>query len=252
MRIVRPYAKAVPKLTPEMGIEMMKKIESVARISHRSEERMGDDTWKRFIGAVVMQHGDWSVTEHIIVGVEFCIDRGISHELVRHRIGSYTQESTRFVNYEKHMPPSFIYPRPQDLQPCERCNRGEDFIYNPYLVHSLPFHQLPETPCTANYEDDWLHAIAIAEIQYRVLLQKGWAPQEARSVFPTGLATKIYVTYNLRTWRWFFIMRTTKEAHPQMREVTIPLLEEFQNNIPILFDDITPENKQANNLRLPK
>ena len=84
-----------------------------------------------------------------------------------------------------------------------------------------------------------------AESCYKSLIRNGVAPQLARSVFPNALASRIIVTYNLRNWRHFFIMRTTKEAHPQMRQVTIPLLREFQEKIPILFEDIIPEQRQA-------
>jgi thymidylate synthase (FAD) len=80
---------------------------------------------------------------------------------------------------------------------------------------------------------------------YKNLLNRGWTPQEARSVFPNALASRIITTTNLRAWRHFLIMRTCKEAHPQMRQVTIPLLKEFQDTFPILFDDIIPNEKQS-------
>ena len=83
---------------------------------------------------------------------------------------------------------------------------------------------------------------------YKLLLQNGWRPQEARSVFPNALSSKIMVTMNLRTWRHFFLMRTSKEAHPQMRQVTIPLLAEFQRLVPVLYEDIVPESRQVDNI----
>jgi thymidylate synthase (FAD) len=205
-KIVKPYARIVGNLD---GASLLKSIEAAARISHRSEDGTTDESYLRFIKAVVMDKGDWSIVEHVHVSVDFLVDRGITHELVRHRLFSYTQESTRFVNYEKKMPPSFIYPK-----------------------EGLP-------------SINWSLAIEQAEESYRVLLAEGWRPQEARSVLPNALASLIRMTGNLRSWRWFFQMRTTKEAHPQMREVTIPLLAEFQKTIPMLFDDITPNESQA-------
>lgn len=208
-----------PYLIPFM-LSKLRSVEYYARVSHRSEDKQSDTSWKRFIESVVLQHGDWSVTEHEKVTVEIITDRGITHELVRHRIGSYTQESTRFVNYEK---------------------KGEINVICPFTV---------------NIEDRvyiaWKHAIGEAAREYQYLLNEGVTPQLARSVLPNALASKIVITYNLRNWRHFFIMRCTKESHPQMREVTIPLLKEFQRLIPLLYDDIIPDSRQAEMIRLPK
>ena len=208
MILVKPYAKI---MEPERLATALTRIEYAARVSHRSEDETSQNT-ERFIRAVVLAHGDWSVTEHVSCSVEFLVDRGITHEIVRHRIAAYTQESTRFVNYAKKMPPSFIYPK-----------EGEP-------------------------DKEWVKAIEQCEASYRALLEKGWRPQEARSVFPNALSSKIIATYNLRTWRQFFLMRTSKEAHPQMREVTIPLLAEFKQLVPVLYEDIVPESRQVDNI----
>lgn len=202
------------------GVELLKRIEYIARVSHRSEDLITYDSWNKFIRAVVLQHGDWSVTEHVSISVEAMVDRGITHEWVRHRIGAYTQESTRFVNYKKKIEPSFICPLTEDI------GTEESGI--------------------------WFESIRRAEEAYEELIDLGKSPQIARSVFPNALASKIVVTYNLRSWRHFFLMRTTKEAHPQMREVSVPLLREFQELIPILYEDINPESRQVDNLRLPR
>lgn len=222
MNIVEPYARLLilnGQLTPieKDGIDALRTIEHIGRVSHRSEDKQTEDSWKRFIPAVVMDHGDWSIVEHVSATVDFLVDRGITHEIVRHRLFSFTQESTRFVNYAKKMPPSFI---------------------NPFSdADSVDVRQC------------WSDAIETAEYRYQRLLEHGCAPQIARSVFPNALASRLIVTGNLRNWRHFFIMRTTKEAHPQMRQVTIPLLAEFKALIPILFDDITPMDRQAEGMR---
>lgn len=217
MNIVKPYARLKDLDTREEGIKLLQKIEWCARISHRSEEAQGPETWKRFIPAVVIDHGDWSVTEHASASVDMLVDRGITHEVVRHRLFSFTQESTRFVNYEKKMPPGFVDP------------------FNE--ASSVDAHQC------------WRDAVEQAEYRYRRLLEHACAPQIARSVFPNALASRIIITGNLRNWRHFFMMRTCREAHPQMREVTIPLLQEFQEKIPILYDDIVPMERQADAIR---
>lgn len=227
MNVVQPYAKMVgPNLptdpfTREDGIKLLRRIEYFGRISHRSEDAQTDDSWERFVRAVVLGHGDWSIVEHASVTVDMLVDRGITHEVVRHRLFSFTQESTRFVNYEKKMPPSFIVP--------DAVNYEDDGAIR--ILHS------------------WKSAIEQAEKSYRSLLAAGCTPQIARSVFPNALASRIAITGNLRNWRHFFIMRVTKEAHPQMREVTVPLLEEFKAAIPILFEDIEPMAKQSDQMK---
>lgn len=202
----------------ETGEEILRLVESYARVSHRSEEAQTPDSWRRFIQAVVVQKGDWSVTEHVIVSVTARVDRGISHEWVRHRIGSYTQESTRFVNYEK---------------------RGEIEVIRPEGIDPI-------------LDSGWHDAIATACAAYLNLVHKGVSPQAARSVLPNALATTLVATYNLRSWRQFFMMRTTRETHPDFRRITIPLLVEFQKQIPLLYDDIQPEDKQSISLSKPR
>lgn len=229
MNIVKPYANLMSPEDIKAGIDMLKKIEWCGRISHRSEEQQTEHSFMRFIEAVVLQHGDWSIVEHASATVDFYVDRGITHEIVRHRLFSFTQESTRFVNYEKKMPPSFIRP---NLEPGFG---GRDDL-SPNQKRDLA-------------ADSWRVQIEWCEARYKELISYGISPQIARSVFPNALASRLIVTGNLRNWRHFFIMRTTKEAHPQMREVTIPLLKQFQERIPILYDDIIPEVKQSEGMK---
>jgi thymidylate synthase (FAD) len=226
VNVVEPYARMLPLpgwevdpnlgFTQTMGLALLRHIEWCARISHRSEEAQTGDSWKKIIQHVVLDHGDWSVVEHATVSVDAYVDRGITHEWVRHRLFSYTQESTRFVNYKKKMPPSFIYPM-----------------------------RIEDRQMVTDSERTWHEAIDACERAYRRLLELGHSPQIARSVFPNALASRLIVTGNLRNWRHFFIMRTTQEAHPQMKQVTIPLLQEFRSKIPLLFDDLEPNMKQS-------
>lgn len=227
MNIVKPYATLMDVPDRDAGIALLKKIEWCGRISHRSEEAQTGETWERFIRTVVLQHGDWSIVEHASATVDFLVDRGITHELVRHRLCAFTQESTRFVNYEKKMPPSFIVP--ELSEEAGRAPNGEQYELSQMQV--------------------WRHSIHTAESTYKSLIAAGCAPQIARSVFPNALASRIVVTSNLRNWRHVLIMRTTREAHPQMREVMIPLLAQFKERIPILFEDIEPMAKQSEAIR---
>jgi thymidylate synthase (FAD) len=228
VNIVEPYARLLSPsnplqtMTQEDGVKLLRRIEYFGRFSHASEDDQTPDSWERFIKAVVMGHGDWSIVEHATVTVDALMDRGCSHEWVRHRLNSLTQASTRFINYEKKIPPSFIKPN--------------------FSTVARPFEA----------EQTWKDFIATAEHAYKAMLAAGCAPQIARSVFPNALATRIATTSNLRNWRHMMIMRTTKEAHPQFREISIPLLAQFKATVPLLFDDIEPLARQSDNLRLPR
>ena len=210
MKIIEPKFEILDLNSRSDGIRILQKIERLARISHRSEGLQTPGSWHTFIPAVVIRHGDWSVTEHASVSVIFRVDRGVTHELVRHRLFSFTQESTRFVNGRKSYPD------------------GLEFIM-PVGGHWLTMEK----------------AFVDAEQRYFELLDQGVRPQEARAVLPNALAATIAVTGNLRAWRWFFLARTTIETHPSFRQVSIPLLDGFKNLIPILYDDIIPEEKQS-------
>lgn len=228
MKIIEPSFHILGIENREEGAGLLRHIERQARISHRSEDRQTTDSYQRFIQFVVMEKGDWSVVEHATATVSLRIDRGLTHELVRHRLFSFTQESTRFVNYAK---------------------KGElEFIKPAYPVENID----SEFMDIKKYDHAWIKAIYQAEQNYLELLDQGLSPQFARSVLPNALAATIAVTGNLRNWRHFLIMRTTKETHPDFRRTTIPLLAEFKRLIPILFDDIIPEQKQSEALSKPR
>jgi len=134
---------------------------------------------------------------------------GNSHELVRHRIASYTQESSRYCNYSKaKFGKEITVIKPLDWE--------EDSLS--YLM--------------------WKDACENCERSYFILLEEGVTPQLARNVLPHSLKTELFMTMNLREWRHFFKVRTPSDVHPQMREITIPMLREFQERIPVIFDDI--------------
>ncbi|MGA7855441.1 MAG: FAD-dependent thymidylate synthase [Candidatus Acidiferrales bacterium] len=222
MKIIEPsfeLSTMFGKLSPYTGERMLRFIEKQARISHRSEERQTPSTWKRFIEANVIGHGDWSVTEHASITATIVADRGVTHELVRHRLFSFTQESTRFVRYDNDL---------EFLRPAGREANCDDSWF------------------------DWETQLSFAEASYHKLLDAGWRPQDARSILPNALSSKIVVTGNLRNWRHFFLMRTSKETHPDFKRITIPMLAEFQKNVPLLYDDIVPGQRQVDNLRMAR
>jgi thymidylate synthase (FAD) len=204
MQIIHPYFVIE---TPIDGENILAEIERFGRVCYKSEDRITPGSARRFV-ANILASGHESVIEHFVITVRFICDRGVSHELVRHRIGSFSQESTRYCNYGK---------------------RGLQVIAPLFFEEG-----------TERYEI-WLRAMEAAEQTYNALLAAGATPQEARSVLPNSLKTEIVVTFNLREWRHFFHLRCTNRAHPQMRELTIPLLHEFQRQISVIFDDIVVE-----------
>lgn len=195
-------------LTPINGEQILKNIEKIGRTCYKSEDKITDGSAEKFVGMLV-KNGHEAMIEHNHITVKFICDRGVSHELVRHRLASFAQESTRYCNYSK-----------------EKFGNELTFI----------------RPCFWDEYDNemyyWRHSIDVSERTYLELLRLGATPQEARSVLPNSLKTEITMTMNLREWRHFFKLRTDKAAHPQMRELTIPLLEEFKKLIPVVFDDI--------------
>ena len=217
IEIIKPYAKMLKITTREQGIELLKEVESHGRISHRSEGKQTDDSWYRFIQAVVINRGDWSICQHNHVTAEVVCDRAIGEEWLRHRIGAYTKESTRFVNYtQPDHPLQAIYPL-----------EGEP-------------------------SRTWFAAVRDAGGYYQDLIREGWSPEYARTVLPLALAATFRATFALSMWRYVFLMRTTREAHPQIRELMTDLLNQFKESIPLLYDDIVPGARQRDNLRLPR
>ncbi len=207
------------------GEKILKNLERYGRVCYKSEEKITPDSARKFI-ANILKSGHESIIEHEKVTVRIICDRGVTHEIVRHRIASYSQESTRYCNYSGGV--TFIIP------PWVRLRVG-DYRYASDVFP--PKNDVPWENLTRD-EQIWFSSMLYSEEAYIELLGEGWTPQQARSVLPNSLKTEIVVTYNLREWRHFFRLRCSKKAHPQMREVAIPLLLEFQKLIPVIFDDI--------------
>lgn len=208
MKIIKPSYEIVSAID---GLEVLKHIELCGRVCYKSEDRITEDSARKFV-ADIIKRGHESVLEHFSFTVRFVCDRGVSHELVRHRIASFSQESTRYCNYGNAGEVTFIIPN----------------FWKPNMhTNAMP----------GSYEL-WRDAMIDAEAKYLRLLKSGATPQEARSVLPNSLKTEVVMTANMREWRHFFKLRTALAAHPQMREITIPLLKELKELIPIIFDDI--------------
>ena len=222
MKLIKPSFEVMEIMGGDFTkFEPLQLIEKAGRTCYKSEEEITSTSAEKFAAARIKQ-GHESVIEHSAMTVKFIIDRGVSHELVRHRLCAFSQESTRYCNYKGGV--TFIIPPWVDIEPCEidaqECRRN-------FAVMEHGFAK-----------DRWLFGMAAAEILYRILLTDDWPPQQARSVLPNSLKTEIVVTANLREWRHIFKLRTTNAAHPQMREVMVPLLYKVRGLIPVIFDDI--------------
>lgn len=193
------------------GQKMLEKIEQVARTCYKSEGKIQEGSAAKMVASLI-KSGHEAMLEHASVTVKFIVDRGISHELVRHRLASFAQESTRYCNYSKDDFGSEI-----------------TFIIPEYLEYKSEGWNI------------WKESMKQAEDAYFKMLDFGLSPQQARAVLPNSLKTEVVMTANLREWRHFFKLRalgTTGKPHPQMLEVTVPLLEDMKNLIPVVFDDL--------------
>ena len=205
MRIIEPYFEILDELD---GKKMLQKIERIGRVCYKSEDLITEDSAEKFIRNI-LKRGHESVIEHEKISVKMVCDRGVTHEIVRHRVASYSQESTRYCNYQK-----------------DKFGNELTFIKPVFWKEDSPEYTL------------WKESMQQIEYQYMKLIDMGASAQEARSILPNSLKTEIVVTMNLREWRHFFRLRTASAAHPQIREIAGMVLEEFRRQIPVVFDEL--------------
>lgn len=205
MKVIEPKVEFISVID---GKAILKQIEQCGRVCYKSEDNIAAGTAEKFV-ANIIKRGHEAVLEHFSFSVKFTCDRGVSHEIVRHRVASYCQESTRYCNYS-----------------------NDKFGSEITVIKPLYFE-----PGTLGYAA-WFMACQTAEGAYFDLLDWGCSPQEARAVLPNSLKTEIIMTANLREYRHFFKLRCAKAAHPQMREVANMLLKMCKEQIPVVFDDI--------------
>ena len=207
MKIVKPEARLRFPEDQVVAFQIIHLIEEAARACYLSDDKIGEDTWGPFIRQRIDEGHD-SVIEHSMITFIFITDRGIANELVRHRLTSPSQESTRYVNYK---------------------NRDIEVI--------MPSDIQPGTPAV----DEWFASVLNSLDTYQCMASLGVKPQVARSVLPLCLKTKIYITANIREWRHIFQLRTSKAAHPDMRLLMTSALKQAKEMFPVMFDDIIPE-----------
>lgn len=207
------------EIMSSVSIDMLSSIEKYGRTCYKSEDKISDGSASEFVKNIISR-GHETVIEHEKITVKFICDRGISHEIVRHRLASFSQESTRYVNYkDKGM--TFIIPFW-----CENIQEG-NYLYLDRFDDSVYFY---------SGERLWFRHMHDVSILYTELIDSGWVPQKARSVLPNSLKTEIVVTANLREWRHVFKLRTASAAHPQIVELMKPLQADLHKILPEIFE----------------
>lgn len=206
MKIIEPSVELVDDFD---AAAIMRKIERAGRVCYKSEGNIKSDSAEKFIRNII-KRGHESVLEHAAISFKIICDRGVTHELVRHRIASYSQESTRYCDYSAGKFGGEL----TFIRPCFWADGDENFLL-------------------------WSKTMAALELSYMALRANGAKPEEARSILPNSLKTEIFVTMNLRELRHFLKLRTAPAAHPQMRQIALKILELLREKLPALFDDIT-------------
>jgi len=206
MKVVKQGFEVITPLNREV---VLKRLERIGRTCYKSEDRITPGSASRFVKLIV-QNGHEAILEHASITVKFITDRGISHQIVRHRIASYAQESTRYCNYIK-----------------DKFDGQITVIEPPGLK--------------GDTKNLWFSSCAYAEVSYFGMINDGITPEIARAVLPTCLKTELVVTMNLREWRHFLRLRTDSHSHPQIVSLVTPLLELFKKELPEVFEDINPE-----------
>lgn len=216
MKIIKPSVKI---LTYTPASDIYKAIEYAGRTCYQSRDKITDTSYEDFIKNLIKRK-HLSVLEHQSISVQVICDRGVSHELVRHRIAAYSQTSTRYVSYKDGI---------EVIEPCfwNEKNENNELYYDEWQKYEL-----------------WKEHMHSCQDKYKELIELGTTPQEARSILPNSLKTEIIVTMNLRSWRHFLLLRCAKTAHPQMREIALLLLTEMMGYLPIIFEDINFEEEK--------
>lgn len=208
MKVIEPYVEFAE---PIDGDAILKHLEMCGRVCYKSEQKIAEGSAEKFL-ANIIKRGHETVLEHYSFTVRFVCDRGVSHEIVRHRLASYCQESQRYCNYGK-----------------DQFGGDVTFIKPLFFDEGTPVYRIWERSCQN------------AETAYFDLLNEGCSPQEARTVLPNSVKTELVMTANVREWRAVLKLRCSQAAHPSMRELMIGLLKKLHDSIPVLFDDLYEE-----------
>ena len=211
MKIVKQKAKLEDFLWRNEQ-DLLKSIEKIARVCYKSEEKITKDSAKTMI-TFLKENGHLSIFEHFNLTARFITNRGVTHELVRHRIAEYSQESTRYCNYSL-----------------------EKFGNQISVILPVWFEKI--NIGIVQHYNVWVAAMKASESYYFQLLDLGQKPQQARGVLPIDLKTEIITTMNLRQWWHVFNLRLDLKSHPQMIALMNQWYSILHGELPFLFPTI--------------
>jgi thymidylate synthase (FAD) len=204
VKLVAPSVEMIGMI-PD-GETIMRHLEEAIRTAYKSEDAIKEGSHVKILKHILSLKHE-STLEHVAISFRIITSRGVTHELVRHRIASYTQESTRYVNYGKK-PAKII----------------------------LPWHLINRSDNEINF---WFDSQERSIVDYATALDEyKWKPQDARGLLTNDLKTEIVMTMNLRTLRNFLLLRTASSAHPDMQVVAREILRLMMTLVPVLFQDI--------------
>ena len=205
MKLVDPYFDILTKIN---GEEILKFLEKCGRTCYKSEDKITEDSARKLIKAIIAS-GHESVIEHFVITVKFICDIGFYKDITRHRMASFSVESTRYCNYSKGK------------------FGGELTFIKPVNIELG----------TKEYEI-WKKCMEDIEKHYLDMAHLSATPDMLRMMLPHSTAASVICTANLREWRHILKLRSSKRAHPSIYSLMRNLLKEFQQKIPIIFDDI--------------
>ena len=205
MKIIEPKVELINPIPYQ---DLLSTVEIAGRTCYKSEDKIADGSAEKFVRNI-LKRGHEAVIEHASLTVRFTCDRAVSHEIVRHRLAAYCQESTRYCNYSK-----------------------DGFGGEITVIKPMSFD------CSDSPYRIWKRSCENAETAYFDLLNEGCTPQEARSVLPNSLKTEVVMTADMREWRHFIRLRCAPAAHPDMRVVAGLLYDLLKSTYPVFFEDI--------------
>jgi thymidylate synthase (FAD) len=241
LEVVEPHVEFItPKHNPYWDKQALSLIEECGRVSHKSEARAKPGTAEPFIRKVAIHWGHESIIEHSNFTVCFIGSRAMSHQLVRHRIASYTQESQRYCDYSPDTDNvlktlKVIIPPSITTLPQGTIISGD--TGDPEVIATPPNKE------SISYRLDtaigsYLNSLLQAYKTYCNLIELKIPGEDARYLLPNATKTEVYTTFNLRNWRWFFTMRLDKHAQWEIRQCAQQAFRYFQNNLPIITENL--------------
>lgn len=230
MRLIKPKVEILDRID---GDQVIADITTAARTCYKSEDVRTKEKDKALVKRLIESKHE-AMLEFSDVTVKFTTSIGITREIIRHRLSSFANESTRYCNYNKdkfNSEITFIIPSYLDIPEGNYTYWDGDWVDMDKMKIQLPADD-------KNTVSNWLFALNYAETTYQILSNKGWKAEQAREVLPMSTKSELCMKANLREWRHFFELRCSTAAHPDIRVLALDLLKQMHEKIPVIFDDL--------------